>query len=190
MAGEPLTFPAGPVPVAPPWNVPGPGSSGIIRPPNVGPAGGASIARTLFLPLPEDSPIPDAKEFNVLGTIATAIVQANVAITNATFAVPAATMGRVSYVSLFIMNMLAVTDVTFTVQVDSAVPSGFGGLRIFPRAASSVVSTFDCKIRVQGPCTISVIFSNNDGGAYTVGAAFGGWFWPQSSDERWKTAGM
>jgi hypothetical protein len=86
--------------------------------------------------------------------------------------------------------MLATTDVRWYVQVDSQAVAGYAPVTIFPRVAAFVGNTFDAKIRITGPATVAVFFQNIDGGAYTVGAALGGWDWPQASDDRWKSYGM
>lgn len=146
-------------------------------------------ARALVLFLPEQYMIPDGRGFNPQGSIATAVVQANIAITNATQAIPDNTLAVVGSVTIQITNMLATTDVTYTVLVNQTPVQGYNGISIFPRVAPFVGNTFDIPIRVRGPATIQVIFSNNDGGAYTVGAALSGWMWPVTSDQRWKAWG-
>jgi hypothetical protein len=187
--GSGLTFPPGGLSISPPWGYGGPG--GVVRrPPNLAPPGTPPIARVLSLPLPEDSPIPDAREFNKTGSVATAAVMAAPAlVTGCTFVIPAATLGVVRTVSIYITNMIAATNVQWWVMVDGGAASGYDPVTIFPRVASSISNSFDSKIRVKGPATVSVVFQNFDGGAYQVGASIGGWYWPEASDERWKSFG-
>ncbi len=166
----------------------GTGSGGVVTPPNLVNAQ-ARMGRELGIYLPEVFPIPDAKEFNPLGSIGTAAVQANVAIPNATVDVPASNLFVIRSFSIYITNMLATTNVTWSLLVNGQPVQGYLGVSIFPRVAPSISNTFDCFIRGRGFATISVIFSNGDGGAYTVGASFSGWFWPEASDGRWKSSG-
>ena len=146
-------------------------------------------ARALTLFLPEQYMIPDGRGFNPQGSIATAAVQSNINITNATQVIPDNNLAVVSSVTIQITNMVATTNVTWTVLVNGAPVQGYNGISIFPRVAPFVGNTFDIPIRVCGPATIQVIFSNIDGGAYTVGAALSGWMWPVTSDQRWKAYG-
>jgi hypothetical protein len=186
---NPLTFPPGGVVDGTPW---GYGKGGaVIRPPNVTQSGLPAMGRMLILPLPEDSPIPDAHEFNVEGAVATAAVTANpVAITGCSYTVPAGSLGVVRNVSVYINNMLATTDVRWFVYIDGSPVAGYAPITVFSRVAAFVGTSFDAKIRITGPATVSISFMNVDGGAYSVGAALGGWDWPQASDDRWKAYGM
>lgn len=145
--------------------------------------------RAVYLPLPEIFMIPDGRGFNPQGSIATAAIQSNVNITGAVQIIPDNNLAVVSTVTLQITNMVATTNVTWTVLINNTPVQGYNGLSIFPRVAPFVGNTFDIPIRVRGPATIQVIFSNIDGGAYTVGAALSGWMWPVTSDQRWKAWG-
>lgn len=182
-----------PHPVGPTWGfgrtIPGGGAGAVISPPNLAPADAPAIIRALDIPLPEVFPIPDAKEFNPLGSNPSPGVEANVTIPGATFAIPTATLGVIRSFSIYITNMLATTTVTWSLLVNGSPVAGYTGVSIFPRVAPFVGNTFDTFIRLQGPTTITVIYTNTDGGAYTVGASYSGWLWPMASDGRWKTVG-
>jgi hypothetical protein len=176
------------MPIAPLWGIGGRrGGPPVSTPVN---QDAPTVGRTLFLPLPEDSPIPDAQEFNALGSVATAIVQSNIDIPLLPLiVVPASYKAVIRGVSIYINNMLATTNVTWTVRVNNNPIPGYSGLSIFPRVAPFVGNSFDAEYRFEGPATVTVSFSNIDGGAYTVGAAISGWFWPAASDLRWKFSG-
>jgi hypothetical protein len=184
-----LTFPPGGLPISEPWNVPKQPGRGVILPPNVG--AGGPIGRSLFLPLPEDSPIPTATEFNILGSIqGTGIVAAKTLITGATFNVPEGSLGVIRNVTIYVTNMLATTSISWFLQIDNAGgPQGFNPLTMFPRVASSVSNSFDAKIRLTGPCVVSMFYTQADGGINVIGGSFGGWIWPVTADQRWKTTG-
>jgi len=179
------------LPVAPPWGM-GQGGRPIIQPPTAfGPDGQQPTVSTLSqeIFLPELYPIPDAKEFNPLGSIGTAIIQTNVTITGTSFDVPPNTFGVIRGLSLYITDMLTTTNVEYSLIIQQQAAQGYSNLRIFPRAAPFVSNGFDTLIRFTGPATIFVVFNNNDGGTYTIGASYSGWFWPQASDARWRTLG-
>lgn len=150
----------------------------------------ARAARALILPLPEQYMIPSGVGFNPEGETATAAVQANVVIAGATIAVPQNMLGVVASVTLYITNMLATTNVTFTVLRDGNPIAGYQALKIFPRVSPFVANTFDIPIRVTGPSTITVQFNNNDGGTYVVGAALSGWLWGVTAGQQWQAAGL
>lgn len=184
-----LTFPPGGLPISEPWNVPRTPGRAPILPPNLGVNG--VIGRQLFLPLPEDSPIPTATEFNVLGSIqGTGIVAAKTAITGASFNVPEGSLGVIRNVSIYVTNMIATTSISWFLQIDNAGgPQGFNPLTMFPRVASSVSNSFDSKIRLTGPCNVAMFYTQADGGINVIGASFGGWIWAQAADARWKSVG-
>jgi hypothetical protein len=147
------------------------------------------MTRALDIPLPEVFPIPDAKEFNVLGSIASGGAQNNILITGTSFDIPTSNIAIIRSVALYVAPMLATTNITWSLTVNGQPVPGYQGLSIFPRPAAQVTNSFDSFIRLQGPVTVAVIFSNLDGAAYQVGASFSGWFWPNTSDARWRAAG-
>lgn len=176
------------LPVSPPWGV-GRGGGAVAMPPQLSgqvPAGPPSLQ----IPLPEVLPIPDAREFNPLGSIGSAAVTANpTLITGTSFNVPDSCLAVIRSVTLYITNMLTTTNVTWSLMVNQTSPQGFNNITIFPRATPFVSNGFDSMIRIDGPAVISVVFNNIDGGAYTIGASFSGWFWPEASDARWRQFG-
>lgn len=153
-----------------------------------------------FVPIypPEIYPIPDAREFNVSGTASTSAIQSNVSITLSPqvgdtagiVTLPRGNIGVLRSYQITIANMVATTNVTWSLFINNAPVAGYGGISIIPRAAPFVSNTFDLFVRVQEGSQISVVFSNNDGGVYTVGASFGGWYWPTSSGIRWMQTGV
>lgn len=182
MSGPAMAFP-----VAPPWGL-GQGGGPVVVPPSF--VGSPVASAQLQIPLPEVLPIPDAHEFNPLGQIASAVVNAvPIAITGTQFTVPANTLAVIRGVTLYITNMLTTTNVLWSLIIDQASPQGYNQITIFPRAAPFVSNGFDSMIRFQGPCTVQVVFQNLDGGTYVIGASYSGWFWPESSDARWRRYG-
>lgn len=179
-----------PVPTAPIWGLGGGGRPVVTSPMAYQPGGALEVSGlSLSIPLPEELPIPDAREFNPTGSIASAGLQNNILITGTTTQVPDGTFGVIRSVQLFINDMLPTTDVIWSLIINQASPQGFNQITMFPRLAPFVGNTIPACIRFQGPATITMIFSNRDGGAYLVGGGYGGWFWPEASDARWRRYG-
>lgn len=178
-----------PIPVGPLWGLGrgGVGSGAVLSPLASG-LNPASL--TVDIPLPEVFPIPDAKEFNPSGTIATAAVQLGVAITGATIDIPPANLVIIRGLNISVANMTILTNVTFTILYNNAPIQGYSGISIFPRVTPFIENGLESFIRLKGPGTVQVVFSNIDGGPYTIGAGFNGWFWPEASDARWRLTGL
>lgn len=171
------------------------GSSGapVMVPPNIS-GGGSGAARvnsfTLLLPLPEDSPIPDAHEFNPQGQVLASVGNKNnVLVTASDIDVPDNNLGVITGVSLQIANMLSTSLISWSLLINDAAPQGYGNMTIFPRNAPFVSNGFTCKLRFNGSAKIRVVYSVADGGTYDIGASYSGWFWPENSDARWKAYG-
>lgn len=177
------------LPIAPPFSM---GKGGF--PPFASPAGtiggGAVATRTLDLPLPELVPIPSAQEFSPEGHVDTAGIQSNITIPGITVNVPGGSIYVIRSLSLYINNMLDTTDVRWSIVVNGNPVPGWANMTLFPRIATFVGNNFDTMIRGAGVASISVIFTNADGGSYKVGAAIGGWFWPLTADQQWKNGGI
>jgi hypothetical protein len=162
-------------------------------PPDVAAAGlanGAGVGRDLSLPLPEVFPLPDAQLFNselqqnspAAGTLLSLSFSPRVLILTGYYSV-------VTSFTIYVQNMLATTNVLFTLLYAGNPVQGYNGLTIFPGASPRIANTFDAPIRNAGAGEYTVTIQNVDGGSYVVGAAISGWQWPISSDRRWKNAG-
>lgn len=158
-----------------------PTQSGSYAPPVAG--------RSLQIPLPEVLPIPDAHEFNPVGSLATAAISGPTDIPGTILAIPQGNIGVIRGVTLYISNMLTTTNVVWSLFVNGLIPAGYSNLSIFPRSAPFVSNGFDSMIRFDAEANIKIVFSNLDGGTYVVGASYSGWFWPKASDDRWKMFG-
>lgn len=145
---------------------------------------GPNIDRALQIYLPTIEPIPGASEFNILATKATVAVETNVDI-GLTLDLPANNIGIIRGVNLFILDMLTTTVLTWTLTINGGPVSGYTNLQIFARTAPFVGNTFDSFVNIPQGSKVRVVYTNTDGGSYTIGAAISGWFWPQSLGEQW-----
>lgn len=165
--------------------MPGGGGGGV--------SGGGDAAgmlpRILQLPLPWVVPIPGSTEFNTLGTHDTAAVENAVEVTDAGFKLPVGYVGWINGVIFYVNNIIATSNLQFTVAVNGGSVAGYAPITIFPRVAASVSNAFDSKIALPNGAKVQVFFSNLDGGAYKVGAGLSGWFWSETAGRAWTQYG-
>lgn len=172
------------------WGVGGGASQGIglPLPPDI--AGNTQqVGRQLSLPLPAVFPLPDAQLFNSECQQASAILQTFVLPFTPPVAILSGYFAVVNSFTIYVQNMLASTNVTFSLLYNGSPIQGYAGLTIFPGASPRIANTFDAPIFLTGAGALTVSFTNGDGGTYLLGAAISGWQWPIASDRRWKTAG-
>lgn len=149
------------------------------------------VGYVLALPLPWLTPMPGAQQFNQEGDKTSVAPENNITITGISVDVPQGFRCRISSVSTYIDNMLTTTNVVWSVLVNSA-PSGVAGfqiLKMFPRLAPFVGNTFDSFLLIQGPATLTMVYSNIDGGNYIIGGALSGWIWNSALESQWKNNG-
>lgn len=142
------------------------------------------IPRNLMIFPPEIYPIPDAVEFNPLGSTTTIIAETKV-IPGVALQLPQSYIGIIRGYTIYVDNMLLTTNLIYTLLINGNPAPGYGSLTMFPRAAPSVSNGFDAFIRVPDGAALSVKVQNVDGGSYTVGASISGWIWPRAAGERW-----
>ena len=155
--------------------------------------GGAPVSQLLrvaAVPLPRYQPIPTAIYFNVGGApVATAVVQAGIAIPDADVLVPVGSIGTLESVIFGVDALLTTSDLRFTVLLNGAPMSGFSRIRIFPGNAARVTNAFDVKVDLPDGAHLQVTFENNDGGTYQVGAELSGFTYTQGAARRWLQVG-
>lgn len=159
---------------------------GMTPPPGVGPD---VLQRIITLRQPAAEQIPLAADFNTLGFKTTVAVEAGVNIPGAEFVMPQGYVGRLDGVIFYIANMLLSTVVTFSVLEDGFPIPGFNNVAIFPGVAARVSNQFSTFTRLPTGCKLSVVYTNTDGGAYTVGGALSGWSWPETAGKQWMDRG-
>ena len=144
---------------------------------------------TLFLP--EERPIPSAQIFeNALGQQATNVVQAGVAIPGAVQVIPQGCVARLSAVNLYVDNLLTTSAIRFSVLFEGNALPGLSNIPVFPGAVARAVENIDVFVRILRAGTLSVTFTNNDGGTYIVGASLSGWFWNEASGKLYMQQGQ
>lgn len=166
----------------------GAGASSLPLPPDIS-GNVAQVGRQLSLPLPAVFPLPDAQAFNSECQQASAIVQTFTLGFTPAVVILAGYYAVVNSFTIYVQNMLANTNVQYTLLQNGTPVQGLSQLTIFPGASPRISNAFDTPVFFTGATTLTVQITNGDGGSYLLGAAISGWQWPISSDRRWKTAG-
>jgi hypothetical protein len=172
------------------WGFGGGGGQGVALPipPDVS-AGIEHVGRQLSLPLPEVFPLPDAQVFNSELQQASALIQTFTLGFTPAVSILSGYFAIVNSFTIYVQNMLATTNVLFSLLSNGTPVQGYNNLTIFPGASPRIANTFDAPVRFTGATTLTVQITNGDGGTYLLGAAISGWQWPISSDRRFKSAG-
>jgi hypothetical protein len=147
------------------------------------------IQRVITLRQPEAEPIPLASMFNTLNFKTTVAVEAGINIPGCEFVCPKGYVGRLDSVLFGVANLLLSSVVTFTVTLNGAPLAGLSAVGIFPGVAARVTNTFTCFIRLPVGAQLAVVYTNTDGGTYTVGAGLSGWMWPEAAGASWMQVG-
>lgn len=148
-----------------------------------------SLPRVLDIPLPWIERIADSQDFVGSGSVDTVAVETGTAITNCSFRLGQGNIGVLRSVTFYVNNMLASTNLVFTIKVNGGPVPGYGAFTPFPRVAASISNGFDMQFLLPSESKIEVFFNNVDGGSYKVGAVFTGWQHPESSALRWMQFG-
>ncbi len=147
------------------------------------------LPKVLDIPLPWLEPIPDAQFFNVMGSEDSVGASTGNFITGADFTLGKGNVGVLRSFTVYVNDMVATTDIQFTLMVNGGPAPGFGTIKMFPRVAASVANTFECMIILPAECKLDAYFTQVDAGAYKVGVAYSGWQYPESSGRRWMAKG-
>lgn len=141
--------------------------------------------RTLLAFPPDIYPIPGAVQFRkratfnspAAGTIEPAAL---------VFPLPSDQIGVLKIFGFGLLNMLATTDVGWSLWFDNNVVPGYEDLGFFPGPVPRVTEDdTDLLIPIPMGARISVKFRNGDGAAYVAGANYFGWSYTPESADRW-----
>lgn len=139
--------------------------------------------------LPEWVPIPTASEFNSLGQNPSAAIESGVLLAGANVQLAPGERGRIASVNLFVTNLTQTSQLTFTVFINGVPLDGWTNVGVFPGTTARLSENFGAFIRIPLGGLAQIRYSNADGGAYTVGAAFSGWKWADSDGKRYLEQG-
>lgn len=93
------------------------------------------------------------------------------------YTLPQGWRGVLRVLEVFADPLTVASNLTWAVQVNGAPVRGLGQITVMPRAADSFSEVFDqWSVDLPEACTVSVVITNNDGGAYNwLGAKLQGW---------------
>jgi hypothetical protein len=160
-----------------------PGSDGG-PPANVGTNASTPV---LSIYLPEVFPIPAAFEFQQFGQLNTAVAGVSFFPT-AALQLPPHYQGIIRTVNIFVGGAggtTFTTDQLWTIYINGAPVPGWVNRTLFGRTASSLEQAFDAFIRIPDGSVVTASNNNVDGGSYTVGIWFTGWYWPVVGGQQW-----
>lgn len=146
------------------------------------------MAGQMLLP-PSYYPPREAQFFYQRGrATALAAVAGPTVLAGSTFQIPANTVGWVREWSVQINNMLANTDIRFTILVNGGPVPGYTDFQPFPSPVARFSAFFfpeDTKIELPDRAQIQVLVTVLDPGVYDVGSDYRGWFISKSVANRY-----
>lgn len=150
-------------------------------------------AQTVVAPPSIQRP-PEAKDFNLFGTLTgatTATTTPPAIIAGTTFQVPAGNVGVIRALTLDVNNLLASSNIVWGLRFNETRVEGWDALTQFPRnvaAASLAWGPEETFIPVPEGASIDLVVQVNDGGTYTLGGSYHGWYYSMDLAERFAMA--
>lgn len=146
------------------------------------------IQRTVQVSPPWQYPIPSARAFYTRSygnVIAAGAVDTTIA--NATFNTATGQDACIRSIVALVLSPTIAMNLFFSVKLNGVVLPGWDQLQVPPVNASAISQPFmgnDDVIRVSQNTAITITCTNASAAAFTVGMAFGGWFWPSVDASR------
>lgn len=148
-----------------------------------GPGNSSPLVRNVYPPWVYK--LPMSADFNVNSFSAALAAAAGATVEITSFTLPRTFVGFVQIFGIFILSPTAVQDVTFTLRVNEAPVEGWDNIKFPPGVANFVVQNFaDLQVRAPDGARISVLATNNNANAWTVGAKIAGWYHPYTEEQR------
>lgn len=124
---------------------------------------------------------PEAGDFNRFGVFTGAQAANTPAVVPGTpFQVPAGNVAVIRSLSLDVNNLLASSNIVWTLRFNQTPVQGWDALSQFPRNVAAAVLTWtpeETYIPVPEGVLIDVLVEVLDGATYTLGASYHGWFY-------------
>jgi hypothetical protein len=116
--------------------------------------------------------------FNQTGALA-AVIGASVEFGAGLFVLPAANVGVIAYLTIFVDAPNTTINVIWTLLLNGAPIPGWDRITTFPRVANNLSIVYPATIQIPQGATITARVTNQAAtGPWTVGAEVGGWHWP------------
>lgn len=136
-----------------------------------------------YFPIPGATEIFAYAEHDSVGAEAGTLL--NLPAPGSVLQLPPRHVGVIRTVAININDLTAADDLSFSLRINGTPVAGFGNLRVFPRAATSIERAWDTRILIPDGGTVDITFTNGNGGLHLVGATYTGWFWPEEAGRRW-----
>lgn len=137
----------------------------------------------VYLPTTPPWELPPPGAVNFIGEQSGSIGPGPATLRLASLVTPGHMVGVIREIQFEINNILATTVIRFELQFNGVTVPGFSR-SLFPKAAATDVFQFDPRVTMlEVPANepeISVLVRLTDGGTYTVGAMFRGWYYAQA----------
>lgn len=148
-----------------------------------GPATESPLVRNVYPPWVYK--LPMSQDFNVNRFDLALAGAAGATVVPVEFNIPSTFVGYLQIFGIFILSPLATQDVTFSLLINGGPVQGWDNVKFPPGVANFVVQNFaDLQVRLPDSARVSVLVTNNNANAWTVGAKIAGWYHPQSEEQR------
>lgn len=140
-----------------------------------GPADTSPLVRNVYPPWVYK--LPTSADFNQNVYNAALAGAAGAFVEILTLTLPATYVGWIQIFGIYILTPTANQSVTFTLKINGAPVQGWDNIQFPPGVANFVVQNFsDLQVRVPDGGKISIVATNNNANAWTVGAKVSGWY--------------
>lgn len=133
-----------------------------------------------------------ARDVNRFGILTGATSGSTPAVlTGSAFTLPGGMVGVIRSIVLDVNSLLASSDITWTLRFNQSPVQGWDALTIFPRNVAAAQLAWvpeETMIPIPEATTVDFRGTIADGGTYTFGVAWHGWYYPQDVENRFEGA--
>lgn len=148
-----------------------------------GPGNSAPLVRNVYPPWVYK--LPTSQDFNAEAYNAALAAAAGATVTITTFQLPATYVGWIQIFSVYVLSPTAAQLVTWSLLINGSPVGGWDNIQFPPGVANFGVRDFsDLQVRVPNGAQVSVVATNGNANAWTVGAKISGWFHSETEENR------
>ena len=149
-----------------------------------GPAQNSPLVRNIYPPWVFK--LPMSKDFSRSNYASVLAAGAGQTVTPVSFDVPPSFVGFCQEFDIYALSPLATTNIVYTLRINGGPVEGFDSIPLPPGATNlTLIIKNDLQVRLPDGCTVDVLVTNQDAaGPWTVGAVIGGWYHPESEEQR------
>lgn len=148
-----------------------------------GPAETAPLVRNVYPPWVFK--LPSSVDFNRNVFSGALVAVAGTQLEVLSLTLPPTYIGWIQIFGLYILSPTASQDVSFSLRINGAPVEGWDSIQFPPGVANFVVQNFsDLQVRVPNGGRISIVATNNNANAWTVGGKVAGWYHSEIEEQR------